>query len=130
MPIYRKGQSQFGLHKSAQLQKQQRLDNSKLSKKIISDTIKYAISDGEPTPEIIENMTNAIDHYEEGMNRQEVQDAVESDVDITDWLTKYDKVHEAAKSVGINTEFSTPISGDDIARGLAGKKALDQLKNL
>ncbi len=119
MAIYRKGENQFELHESARLgQNRREMDR----RKSVEDINKVKESP-------LEAMA-ATNFMAEDISRQIAYEAGLEDVTVESHKTQNRFMNAIAESAGLETDMSVPISGDDLARGAAGKKALEALKDL
>ena len=115
MAIYRKGENQFGLHESARLgQNKREMDRNK------------AREDMNKMGNVLD-VVNASDFLSEDVSRQISYEAGAEDITIGQHKTQNNAMNAIAKAAGMEADLSIPISGDDLARGAAGKKALKQL---
>ena len=115
MAIYRKGENQFGLHESARLgQNKRQMDKSKAMEDM------YDM--GNPL-----KIVAASDFMTESIAREISYEAALEDITVGQHKTQNNAMNAIAKAAGMEADLSIPISGDDLARGAAGKKALKQL---
>jgi len=115
MAIYRKGENQFGLHESARLgQNKRQMDKNKAMEDMYNM--------GNPL-----EVVAASDFMSEDIARQISYEAGLEDVTVGQHKTQNKFMNAIAEAAGVEADLSVPISGDDLARGAAGKKALKQL---
>ena len=119
MAIYRKGQNQFELHESARLGQNKLKMNRNMSAKEFVNSLENPIDALTASNFITEDIARQIS-YEAGLE----------DTTVEQHKTLNNYMNAIVESAGIQADVSTPISGDDLARGAAGKKALDALKDL
>jgi len=119
MTIYRKGQNQFELHESARLGQNKLEMNRNMSAEAFSKMQENPIDAITATNFMAEDVSRQIS-YEAGLE----------DTTVEQHKTQNRFMNAVAEHAGIQTDMSIPISGDDLARGAAGKKALDALKDL
>lgn len=115
MAIYRKGENQFGLHESARLgQNKRQMDKNKAMEDM------YNMKNPLEVVAASEFMT-------EDIARQISYEAALENVTVGQHKIQNNAMNAIAKAAGMEADLSVPISGDDLARGAAGKKALKQL---
>ena len=116
MAIYRKGENQFGLHESARLGQNKREMNRKASAEAFGKMQENPMEAITATNFMAEDVSSQIS-YEAGLE----------DATVEQHKTQNRFMNAVAEQAGIKADLSIPISGDDLARGAAGKKALKQL---
>ena len=116
MAIYRKGENQFGLHESARLgQNRREMDRKSSRKSLMKGDESYL------------KKVQATDFMKEDIARQISYEAGLEDVTVAQHTSQNNIMNAMGKTLGVDEDMSVPISGDDLARGAAGKKALEQL---
>jgi hypothetical protein len=116
MAIYRKGENQFGLHESARLgQNRREMDRKSSRKSLMKGDESYL------------KKVQATDFMKEDIARQIAYEAGLEDVTVGQHTLQNSIMNAMGKTLGVDEDMSIPISGDDLARGAAGKKALEQL---
>jgi len=116
MAIYRKGENQFGLHESARLgQNRREMDKNKFVEELFING------------DSIMEMVQASNFMKEDIARQIAYEAGLEDVTVAQHISQNNIMNAMGKTLGVDEDMSIPISGDDLARGAAGKKALEQL---
>lgn len=119
MAIYRKGENQFELHQSARLGQNKREMNRKATAEAFGKMQENPMEAIQATNFMAEDVSRQIS-YEAGLE----------DTTVEQHKIQNRFMNAVAEHAGIKTDMSIPISGDDLAKGAAGKKALDALKDL
>ena len=63
----------------------------------------------------------------EYISRQIAYEAGLEDITVAQHTSQNNIMNAMGKTLGLDEDMSIPISGDDFARGAAGRKALEQL---
>ena len=126
MPIYRKGQSQFGLMSRAMDEIHQRIDHFDNQEKIVLGAA-ASFDTGQGSPEVMVRGWDAVQELREHTKSNLSVQMAQHDMTIADHKRLLDEQNEDGGIQMGNIKFQEelPISGDDLTRG----KLLKEINN-